>query len=96
MKTITRTWIDSGDAFGRFSFATQEFLIKDNGQEFPIGDQHRTAIAPSDRSNIEAIVPAIDSNMKGVLETIWTDEVVEVFKKHVLENGSLEEQVEGE
>ena len=98
MTIITKTGFDSGDENYTFSLWKQEYLIKDDGSETPIGEVHRMAVTPLDMDKAKAFVgqnPKARTNHPIIksLSHIWTKEVIHRYEeaaKAALETGGLE------
>ena len=82
LKIITKTGFDSGDENYTFSLWKQEYLVKDDGQEIPIGNIHRMAVTPLDMEMVKNFVNQNPKDKKNhpiveALSYIWTKEVVQ-------------------
>ena len=80
MTIITKTGFDSGDENYTFSLWKQEYLVKDDGQEIPIGDIHRMAVTPLDMEMAKGFVGQIPNAIGNhpiveALLYIWTDKI---------------------
>ena len=86
MTIITKTGFDSGDENYTFSLWKQEYLIKDDGSETPIGAIHRMAVTPLD---MELVKDFVGQNPKArvnhpiikALSNIWTKDVIHRYKE---------------
>jgi len=79
MKTEKRQKIDCITQDFTCSVVTQEYLIKDDGTEAQIGEEHRQAVTPLDIDQIDHLTPEIQL----ILKTLWTKDVVKKYKKKV-------------
>ena len=98
LKITTKTGFDSGDENYTFSLWKQEYLVKDDGSETPIGEVHRMAVTPLDMEMVKDFVwqsPDAKENHSVVesLSHIWTDEVIKRYKEAA--EAAMEEMEEG-
>jgi len=90
MKLIKRWRITEITDLGTATIMEQEYLVREDENETPIGEPHAMGVTPIDRGNlVGAPQEAIN-----ILNYLWTDEVVSKYRAFISSNDEDEEYYE--